>query len=83
MPAEGTWGDGEMSAFLAVAREAAEKTLGERPFDVQLQAAAALLLAGAALLVVFCFGHARRRGADPGLARAWGECRPRPARQEA
>ena len=44
VPAEGTWGDGEIAAYLAVAREAAEKTLGERPFDVQLQAAAALLL---------------------------------------
>ena len=44
VPAEGTWGDGEIAMFLAVAREAAEKTLGERPFDVQLQAAAALLL---------------------------------------
>src|SRR6185312_12554360 len=38
------WGDGEIATFLAVAREAAEKALGERPFDVQLQAAAALLL---------------------------------------
>src|SRR3954468_4823413 len=44
VPAKGTWGDGELATFLAVAREAAEKTLGERPFDVQLQAAAALLL---------------------------------------
>ena len=44
VPAEGTWGDGEIATFLAVAREAAEKALGERPFDVQLQAAAALLL---------------------------------------
>ncbi len=44
VPAEGTWGDGELATYLAVARAAAEKTLGERPFDVQMQAAAALLL---------------------------------------
>ena len=39
-----TWGDAELATFLALARSAAEKTLGERPFDVQLQAAAALLV---------------------------------------
>jgi preprotein translocase subunit SecA len=44
IPAEGSWGDGELATYLALARAAAEKTLGERPFDVQLQAAAALLL---------------------------------------
>ena len=44
VPAKGTWGDGELATYLAVARAAAEKTIGERPFDVQLQAAAALLL---------------------------------------
>src|SRR5690348_4702527 len=44
VPAEGAWGDAEIAAYLAVAREAAEKALGERPFDVQLEAAAALLL---------------------------------------
>ena len=44
VPAEGTWGDVELATYLAVARAAAEKTLGERPFDVQMQAAAALLL---------------------------------------
>ncbi len=40
----GRWGDGELAAFLALARAAAEKTLEERPFDVQLQAAAAMLV---------------------------------------
>src|SRR6185503_7572392 len=44
VPTPGTWGDAEFATYLAVARAAAEKALGERPFDVQLQAAAALLL---------------------------------------
>jgi preprotein translocase subunit SecA len=39
-----TWGDGELAEFLALARAAAEKTLDERPFDVQLLAAAAMLV---------------------------------------
>ncbi len=44
LTARDKWGDGELAGFLALARTAAEKTLGERPFDVQLQAAAALLV---------------------------------------
>ena len=43
VPAQGTWGDAELATYLAVARAAAEKSLDERPFDVQVQAAAALL----------------------------------------
>jgi preprotein translocase subunit SecA len=39
-----SWGDTELAQFLALARDDAEKTLDERPFDVQLQAAAAMLV---------------------------------------
>ncbi len=38
------WGDGQLAEFLALARTAAEKALDERPFDVQLLAAAAMLV---------------------------------------
>lgn len=37
------WGDDELAQYLAVARAAAEKALDERPYPVQLQAAAAML----------------------------------------
>jgi preprotein translocase subunit SecA len=40
---EKSWGDKEIAGFLALARETAEETLGERPFDPQVLAAAALL----------------------------------------
>ena len=43
VPAQGAWGDTELASYLAVARAAAEKSLDERPFDVQMQAAAGLL----------------------------------------
>jgi preprotein translocase subunit SecA len=39
-----SWGDTELAQFLALARDDAAKTLDERPFDVQLQAAAAMLV---------------------------------------
>lgn len=41
--AEAGLGDDELVEFLAVAREAAERTIGERPFDGQLIGALALL----------------------------------------
>lgn len=37
------WSDKERVAFLSLARDAAASTIGERPFDVQLLAAAALM----------------------------------------
>ncbi|HEY0815693.1 MAG TPA: accessory Sec system translocase SecA2 [Pseudonocardia sp.] len=40
----GSWGDGELAQFLALARAAAQMSLDERPFDVQLVAAAAMLV---------------------------------------
>ncbi len=41
--ARAKWGDAELAGFLARARDAAEETVGERPFDTQMLAAAALL----------------------------------------